>query len=248
MTNPSKTYSKRGIITPAETDLILNNCDKISDPYFRLRAKALVCLLKKFGKRRSEIARLSITDLNIEGNELTVNFTLSKKRKRGLFQYMRYCEKKAPDMLNKTLPEIRQAWRSWQETEAGHKITNGTSLQAIELNDKYTAPILEYLSYLKTNEPNSVWLFPSGKEVFGASYIVLPNRHLSGSQLLRILKGLKQDCWMHLWRESLGGSIAREHGRTLTAVYEVKEALDLTNEATAMVYIRRYASKKRTEA
>lgn len=247
MTNPKQEYSKRGIITPAETDLILTDCDKISDPYFRLRAKALICLLKKFGKRRSEIARLGITDLNIEGNELIISFTLSKKRKKGLFQYLAFCEKKLPEMLNKPLPEIREAHKEWQKTERGHRVINGKSLHSIELNDPFTAPILEYKDYLKTIEPNCVWLFPSGKEVFGQSYLIIPERHLSGCQLLNIIKSLKKDIWCHLFRETLGGAVAKEHGSTLTSVNAVKEALDLEHETTAYAYVKRFVAKKRKE-
>jgi hypothetical protein len=39
--------------------------------------------------------------------------------------------------------------------------------------------------------------------------------------------------------ELKGGEVAKEHGRTLESVYEVKEALDLENETTAYNYVKR---------
>ena len=50
MSNPK--FKKQGIVTAKELDAILNKADKIKDKYFRLRVKALIALVKKFGKRR----------------------------------------------------------------------------------------------------------------------------------------------------------------------------------------------------
>jgi len=44
-----------------------------------------------------------------------------------------------------------------------------------------------------------------------------------------------------LLRETKGAEIAKAEGRTLKAVYEVRETLDLENEQTALRYVRRYA-------
>ena len=78
-------------------------------------------------------------------------------------------------------------------------------------------------------------------EVFGQSYIIFEKEHLSGRQLLRLIKPLSPTALLHLFRETKGAEIAKTEGRTLKAVYEVRETLDLENEETAYRYVRRYA-------
>lgn len=251
LTNPKQDYKKRGILSNQEIDLMLKEADKLPNDYFRLRAKALICIVKKFGKRRSEIAKLSLindeglSDLTLTNTDLEVTFHLSKKHKRGLHQYFKHCKKQGlTNVLEKPLPEIKLLWMQWQQTEAGRTTKNSASVQSISLNDKYTAPILEYIEFLKKQAPNCKYLFPSGLTVFGGNYMIFPNKNLSGSQLLRIIKPLKQDAWLHLFRETKGAEIVKQYGRTLTAIYEVKDGLDLENEETAYRYVRRYAAKR----
>lgn len=244
MTNPKKEYKQRGILSNEEIDLMLAEANKLKGEYFQLRAKALICLVKKFGKRRSEISKLDIADLNILLYDLEVTFHLSKKHKRGLHQFFKVCKEKNPSVLEKPLPEIKQLWQTWQQTQEGHTIKNSVSLQSISLNDKYAGPIIEYYNYIKANYPEAKYLFPSGMIVFGESYIIYPEEHLSGSQLLRIIKPLKHDAWLHLFRETKGAEIAKANGRTLNAIYEVKDGLDLENEETAYRYVRRYVARR----
>jgi hypothetical protein len=70
---------------------------------------------------------------------------------------------------------------------------------------------------------------------------VFEDQHLSGRQLLRLIKPLNPEAWLHLFRETKGAEIAKDKGRTLDAVYAVRETLDLENEETAYRYVRRYA-------
>ncbi len=56
--NPSKKYENREIPTNKEIDAMLEKADLIPNNYFRLRMKCLVALVKKFGKRRKELAIL----------------------------------------------------------------------------------------------------------------------------------------------------------------------------------------------
>ena len=246
MTNPSKAYAARGPLTNEEIDLMLKVADTLKTEYFRKRAKALIALLKKFGKRRSEIARLAVDDLKIneKSQELEVTFTLSKKHKRGLHQFLKFCEKQNPEVLDKPLPEIKALWKEWQLTEQGHTVKNDTSLQSISRDDKYTVFILDYLQYVHDAFRDTKFLFPSGTEVFGGAYVVFPDAHLSGSQLLRIIKPLNSTAWLHLFRDTKGAEIAKNEGRTIDAVYKVKENLDLENEETAYRYVRRFAALK----
>jgi len=251
MTNPKPEYKSRGILTNQEIDLMLDEANKLPTVFFQLRAKALICLVKKFGKRRSEIARLTIDDLKPTETDLEITFTLSKKHKRGLYQYLKSIEKEIKKgktdrqyILNLPFPEIKNLHKEWQQTELGHNYKDSKSLHSISLSDKYAMPILEYLKFLKKNYPSCRFFFPSGLTVFGTTYLIYRDKHLSGSQLLRIIKPLKHDAWLHLFRETKGAEIAKVNGRTLTAVYEVKEGLDLENEETAYRYVRRYATKK----
>jgi len=238
-------YKNRPILSTEEIDMMLQAADQRPTEYFQLRAKAIVALAKKFGKRRSEIARLERSKIAVTNQDIEVTFSLSKKRKRGLFQYMQWCEKHDPEAL-KTLTneELKQRWREWQQTEEGHKVKNAESLMSISIDDKYAAFILNYLAYIDANCKESKFLFPSGLTVFGDTYVIYPDQHISGSQILRILKPLNLSAWAHLFRETKGAEVARKFGRTLNSIYEVKEALDLENESTAWNYVKRFVAKK----
>lgn len=244
MTNVSKEYKDRGIITDQETDLLLKKADLIENDYFRLRSKAIVTTAKVFGKRESEIARLEMNKIQQVNDSLELNFTLSKKRKKGLFQFLEYLKKHDPAQLSKPLPELQVMWREWQKTLEGHKIQNSESLKSIDLSDKYGKHLVEYYNYMKEHYPKSQFLFPSGKTVFGQTYILNEHNHVHPKHLLRILKSLKRDTWMHLYRETKGAQVAKEKGRNLDAVYEVKDTLDLANESTAYNYVKRFVAKK----
>jgi len=132
-------------------------------------------------------------------------------------------------------------WRDWTKTEEGYRVKRDKRTKMVDLRDKYAKLIWEYRKFMKKNFPSAHFLFPSGKMVFGESYTILGNKHLSGRHLLGIIKQLDPECWMHLFRESKGAEIARKLGQTITAVYKVKDTLDLEKEATAYRYIRRYA-------
>jgi integrase len=244
MTNPKKEYRERSILTNEEIDSMLLESDKLKTEYFQLRAKAIICIVKKFGKRRSEIARLELSDLKLLENELEITFHLSKKHKRGLAQFFKVCSKTNPAILEKPLPEIKKLWQTWQQTEQGHTVKNSVSLQSISLTDKYADPIIDYFHFIIHFPKPIRFLFPSGKSIFGETYLLNSEKHLSGSQLLRIIKPLKGDAWLHLFRETKGAEIAKANGRTLNAIYEVRDGLDLENEETAYRYVRRYVAKK----
>jgi len=246
MTNPKRNPAtnkpfRTSNYTNAEIDRMLNKAEQLPE-YFRLRVQCLIALAKKFGKRRVELARLEIADLTVTETELEVSFTLAKKRKKGLHQYLKYLEKNHPEVLSMTLPEIKLLWREWQKTTEGHKITETKALKSISLSDKYAPYILNYLAYLKLYYPECKWLFPSGHEVFGA-YIVDTSTHLSGSQLLRSLKAVSKTGWLHLFRATKGEEVARLHGRTLESLHNVASALNVTDQ-TAMHYIERYVPEK----
>jgi hypothetical protein len=244
VTNPNKEYKDRGIITDEETDLLLNTPDLIQNEYFKLRSKAIVATAKVFGKRESEIARLEMRRINKTASTLELTFILSKKRKKGLFQFIKFCREHDPEKLKLPLPEIEKLWKLWQDTQDGHRIRDSESLKSVDLNDRYGKHLVAYYDYVKAQYPNSLYLFPRGKTVFGKSYIVYEGEHLHPKGLLRLLKELKADTWMHLYRETKGAQVAREKGRNLAADYEVKDTLALANESTAYNYVKRFVAKK----
>jgi integrase len=83
MTNPNKEYADRPILSAEEIDDMIVKADRLlPNVYFRLRAKCLIALLKKFGKRRIELARLKRADLKQVNGDLEIEFSLAKKRKK----------------------------------------------------------------------------------------------------------------------------------------------------------------------
>lgn len=73
--------NRKTVISEKEFQEMLIQAEKIEDKFFRLRALAILCVLRLTGKRREEIARLEINDVKIENNLVNLTFTLEKKRK-----------------------------------------------------------------------------------------------------------------------------------------------------------------------
>ncbi|MCW4054414.1 MAG: hypothetical protein NWE84_05785 [Candidatus Bathyarchaeota archaeon] len=219
---------------------MLKKADKIQFEYFRLRVKALIALVKKFGKRRREISTLAIDDLEVSNGYLYVTFTIVKKHKVGLFQYFKSLKKTNPGEL-KSYPELVTEWQSWRETEIGQRIKEEKRTKRVSIEDKYVKLILDYYYYVKSNYPEAKYLFPSGVCVFGETYTIYPDSHLSGRHLLRLIKPLNKTVWLHLLRETKGAEVAKEYGNNLAGVYAVKETLDLERIDTAYSYVNRYA-------
>jgi hypothetical protein len=236
----TKEYKNRGILTDSEVSNMLGNADKITNEYFRARAKCLIALFKKWGKRRKEIAILKRIDLKVENGLLYVTFTLLKKHKLGLFQYFKFLKKHDPEQLDKTYMELVEDWRVWKETSEGQHTREDKVTKSVALEDKYCKMILEYAELLDNSEYEGEWFFPSGKSIFGAAYILLPGHHLQGWQILHILKPLNLASWCHLFRETKGAEKAKERGRTLDSIFAVKDTLDLESEEAAYHYVKRY--------
>ena len=216
------------------------NVDPLIELYFRLRVKAVVALAKKFGKRRSEIVSLKMNDLRIDSEYLFVTFNLRKKHKCGFFQYLQFLQEEDPDSLDKPHNVLKLEWRDWTLTERGYDLKKDTRTKKVSVRDKYAKMIWKYRMFLRENFPDVNFLFPSGRMVFGEYYKIIGDKHLTGSHLLEIVKQLDPKCWLHLFRETKGSEIAKRLGHTLTAVYTVRDVLDLVKESTAFRYIRRY--------
>jgi integrase len=77
---------RRTVITEEEFDDLCYQADLIHDEFMRLRAKALLCLLRLTGKRRGEVNTLKLDSFKIEKGFLNVTFILEKKRKESILQ------------------------------------------------------------------------------------------------------------------------------------------------------------------
>jgi site-specific recombinase XerD len=77
---------RQTVITEEEFEEALFEANKITDTFLKLRARALLCLLRLSGKRRGEIAQLPLDNLKAEDKFLKVTFILEKKRKGHVLQ------------------------------------------------------------------------------------------------------------------------------------------------------------------
>lgn len=116
------------------------------------------------------------------------------------------------------------------------------------LESHFAQFILEYSSWMQKHHPECRYLFPSITSVFGVGLAFNKERHLSGRQILRIIKQLNPKAWCHLFRETRGAEVVRADEKrlgeaSLLTVYRVKRALDLERETTAWNYINRYATE-----
>ncbi|NIN53211.1 MAG: tyrosine-type recombinase/integrase [Nitrososphaeria archaeon] len=69
------------VVGPEEFQQMLDKAERIEDLFFSLRAKALLCVLRLTGKRRSSVAALKVSDVQVKDNLLFMTFTVLKKRK-----------------------------------------------------------------------------------------------------------------------------------------------------------------------
>jgi site-specific recombinase XerD len=109
----TKELRNRDPLSNEEIDLMITEAGKIEQDYFRFRVKALIGLVKKFGKRMSEIAVLKREDLKVENGKLLVTFVLRKKHKKGFFQYLsaranrNHCNRRNLNSVKKTVIQKR---------------------------------------------------------------------------------------------------------------------------------------------
>lgn len=257
MTNPSKRYRTRPILSSQEIEKMLTKADKIGDEYQRLRVKAVIALAKKFGKRRAELGLLQRNDLEIKDNYLHITFSIRKKHKKGLFQYLKFVKKEvslgklpANYLENKQYSQLLTEWKSWTNTEQGSRIKENKRTKKLSIEDRYGKLIIDYVEYLDkaytVSDGEAAYLFPSMVYVFGNLIKVDHTRHLSGCQLLRLIKPLAPTVWLHLFRETKGAEIAKQFGNNLAGITQVRETLDLEREETAYRYTRRYAEQEIT--
>jgi site-specific recombinase XerD len=71
--------NRETVIDDNELNRALNQANAIKIDYFRLRALAVLSLLRLSGKRRTEISWVQLENFKVENDLLTVTFTLEKK-------------------------------------------------------------------------------------------------------------------------------------------------------------------------
>ena len=72
--------NRETVIEDAELGKALEKASAIPNEYFRLRALAVLSLLRLSGKRRTEITWIPLENFKIENDMLSVIFTLKKKK------------------------------------------------------------------------------------------------------------------------------------------------------------------------
>lgn len=74
------------MISDIEIDAMLEKTEDHNHVFYTLRDKAVIGIFSRTGKRRGEVARLELSDLEIKKNKLLITFTLLKKRKKTLLR------------------------------------------------------------------------------------------------------------------------------------------------------------------
>jgi len=82
------------------------------------------------------------------------------------------------------------------------KVLASRRTKRFPLNNEYAQYIMEYWNYMKKKYPKAQFLFPSVTSVFGQALAIHDDKHLSGRQILRIIKHLNPKAWCHLFRET----------------------------------------------
>lgn len=197
--------NRKTVITDEEFQELLNKADHIEEEFFRLRAKALLCVLRLTGKRQNEIASLEVSDFKVEEGFLNITFTLLKKRKK--------------------------------------TVVTRRSTKAIPLSDPLTKPILEYLDYLNKLNPKPKYFLPRAKSIgFNKkSYMLFPDKHITGRQVFNIVRSLSNKVWLHLFRETVASDVIKSDPSIIGA-FKVQRRLDLDDHRTGFRYLVRFAS------
>lgn len=84
--NSDSRENRQTMISEIEFQDALNHAKEIKNDFLRLRALAILSVLRLTGKRRGEIAILPLENLKPEGRFLNVSFILEKKRKEKVLQ------------------------------------------------------------------------------------------------------------------------------------------------------------------
>jgi len=227
--------NRETVIENEELSKALEKANTIEDEYFRLRALAVLSLLRLSGKRRTEIAWVPLENFKAENDLLEVIFTLEKKKRK---------HKKCPNCSTKN-PSIASFCKKCglQISEISVTFTSkqAKSIKAFPLSDPLTQNLLKYLDYLTSLNLHPKFWLPSGKSVFG-NYCIIPDRHLSDREVFNIVRGTSETLWPHLFRETVASDIVRQDN-SIIAAFKVQKRLDLEDMRTGFNYLQRFAKE-----
>lgn len=108
MTNPrGDRKARKTVLSNQEINAMIVKAETLSCKYFRLRAKALVAIFRRTGKRRREVATLEMDDIHTTEKTVSLTFTVVKKRKTKVMSNRR--EKQIP-LSNPLVKHIIVYW------------------------------------------------------------------------------------------------------------------------------------------
>ena len=226
---------RKTVVSEEEFREMLDKAEELKPEFFKLRAKALLCILRLTGKRRGEVAQLQLNDFKVEEGFLNIMFKLEKKKRS--FKLCSECGAKNV----KKAKFCKQCGFDISDAPVQRRGKQAESVKAIPLSDPYVKPILDYISFLEKLEPKPKYVFPSVKSLFGESLIIYPERHLTGRQVFNIVRGLSAMVWPHLFRETVASDIVKQDS-SLIGAFKVQRRLDLESFQTGFNYLKRYAA------
>ena len=225
--------SRETVIDDSELGRALDHANTIDNEYFRLRALAVLSLLRLSGKRRTEIAWIPLENFKVENDLLTVTFTLEKKKRK---------HKKCPacSTKNASLSTFcKKCGLQISEVPVTFTSKQAKSVKAFPLSDLLTQNLLKYLDYLTSLNPIPKFWLPSGRSVFG-HYFIIPDRHLSDREVFNIVRDTSETLWPHLFRETVASDIVKQDN-SIIAAFKVQKRLDLEDMRTGFNYLQRFA-------
>jgi len=225
--------SRETVIGDDELRRALERASAIDNEYFRLRAVAVLSLLRLSGKRRTEIVWVLLENFKVENDLLTVMFTLEKKKRK---------HKKCTNCNIKnssTSLFCKNCGSDLSKNSATFTSKQAKSLKAFPLMDPLTQNIMKYLDYLQSLNPVPKFWLPSGRSVFG-NYIIIPNQHLSDREIFKIVRDSSETIWPHLFRETVASDIVKQDN-SIIAAFKVQKRLDLEDMRTGFNYLQRFA-------
>jgi hypothetical protein len=225
--------SRETVIEDNELNRALDQANCIKNEYFRLRALAVLSLLRLSGKRRTEISWIPLENFKIENDLLNVTFALEKKKRK---------HKKCPGCGTKNPVAssfCKNCGLGISQLPIAFTSKQAKSLKAFPLSDPLTQNVLRYYEYLRTLNPVPKFWLPSGKCVFG-NYFIIPDKHLSDREVFNIVRDASETIWPHLFRETVASDIVKQDN-SIIAAFKVQKRLDLEDMRTGFSYLQRFA-------
>jgi len=225
--------SRETVIEDSELNRALDKANGIGNEYFRLRALALLSLLRLSGKRRTEISWILLKDFKVENGLLNVTFALEKKKRK---------HKKCPGCGTKNSGVslfCKKCGLDISRVPIAFASKQAKALKAFPISDPLTQNVLRYYEYLSSLNPVPKFWLPSGKSVFG-NYIIIPDRHLSDREVFNIVRNTTETIWPHLFRETVASDIVKQDN-SIIAAFKVQKRLDLEDMRTGFSYLQRFA-------